>query len=207
MYLVKPLLTKVLMSALTSILISASVLGNGFVVAIIVRFKSLRTVPNIFIGNLALVDLLNSAINLPIQLGYYVLESNWFRGRTLAIVFTFSSRLFVALNLASMLAMITDMYLAISLDLKYFVWKTNQKALIGVSLIWIISIAIVTFLSVPLLDIDLGDAHLREYKVEIFKHGKHFVAAFMVFFIFSAAVLGFLTTRSIKDKKKKVLNL
>ena len=202
----KPLLTKALMSALTSILISASVLGNGIVVAIIARFKSLQTVPNIFIGNLALVNLLNSAINLPIQLGYFVLEDKWFRGRTLAILVTFSSRLFVLLNLASMLAMITDMYLAISLGLRYFVWKTKQKALIGVSLIWIISIVMVTLLSVPLLNIDLGDAHVHEYRAEIFKLGKRFVAAFMAFFI-SAAVLGFLTTRSIKDKKKKVLNL
>ena len=194
------------MGVLTSILTWSSVLGNGFVLALIARFKLLRTVPNIFVGNLALVDLLNSAINLPIQLSYFVLEDKWFRGKTVAIVVTFSNRLFVALNLASMLAMMTDICLAISLDLRYFVWKTKQKALIAVSLIWLISIVMVILLSVPLLDFDLGDAHVTEYRAEIFKQGKHFVAAFMVFFIISAAVLGFLTSRSIKDKKKEVLN-
>ena len=200
----KPLFAKVVMGLLTSILTSASVLGNGFIIAIIARFKSLRTVPNIFIGNLALVDLLNSAINLPIQLIYFVLEHNHFRGRTMAIAVAFSSRLFVFLNLASMLAMMADMYLAISLGLRYFVWKTRQKALIGVCLIWMISIVMVTFLSVPLLDIDLGDAHVRQYRSEIFKQGKHFFAAFTALFIISVAVLGFLTTRTMEDNKKKV---
>ena len=200
----KPILTKVVMGVLTSILSLASVLGNGFVVAIIARFKSLRTVPNNFIGNLALVDLLNSAINLPIQLINSVLEHNQFRGRTMAIAVAFSLRLFVLLNLASMLAMIADMYLAISLGLRYFVWKTNQKALIGVSLIWIISIVIVTLLSVPLLDIDLGDTHIRFYRSEIFKEEKNFIAGFMAFVIICTAVLGFLTTRAIENNKKKV---
>ena len=74
MHQTKPLFTKAVMGVLTSILISAYALGNGFVVAIIARFKSFQTVPNIFIGNLVLVDLLNSTINLPIQFINLVLE-------------------------------------------------------------------------------------------------------------------------------------
>ena len=201
----KPLFAKVVMGLLTSILTSASVLGNGFIIAIIARFKSLRTVPNIFISNLALVDLLNSAINLPITFMSSVLEHNKLRGRAMAIAVAFSLRLFVLLNLASMLATMADMYLAICLGLRYFVWKTKQKVLIGVCLIWIISIMMVTFLSAPLLDIDLGDAHIRFYRSEIFKEEKYFIAGFMAFFIICTAVLGFLTTRAIENNKKKVL--
>lgn len=80
------------MILLTSTLTSSSLLGNGFVLAIIVRFKSLRTVSNILIANLVLVDLLNSAINMPIYIIYSVLEAGWFRGKTLAVATTLLNR-------------------------------------------------------------------------------------------------------------------
>jgi len=63
MYPTKPFSTKIIMSALTGTLSSGAVLGNGLVLAVIARFKSLRTVPNILIANFPLVDLLNAAIN------------------------------------------------------------------------------------------------------------------------------------------------
>ena len=105
------------MSVLTTILTSASVLGNGFVLAVITRFKSLRTVPNILIANLALVDLFNAAINMPSYMIYTVLEAGWFRGKTLGIMTSIFNRVFLVLNLASLLAMtILNTYLAISFD-------------------------------------------------------------------------------------------
>ncbi|KAJ7371220.1 hypothetical protein OS493_027334 [Desmophyllum pertusum] len=196
----KPLLTKVIMSVLTAILTSSSMLGNGFVLAVIGRFKSLRTVPNILIANLAVVDLLNSAVNLPLHL-ITILEASWYRGKTLAIMNSFLNRVFVALNLASMLAMMVNTYLAIAFDFKYFTWKTKKKALVCVFLIWLFSIVMVMLLSIPLLDINIGEANVSEYRAEIFKQGKHFVAAYLSLFIISGGVLSFLTTRSIKKKK------
>ena len=62
----KPLIARVVMILLLTLLASAALLGNGFVLAIIGRFKSLRTVHNILIANLAVVDLLSAAINVPI---------------------------------------------------------------------------------------------------------------------------------------------
>ena len=205
MYEVHSISTVASIGVLATALASCSVTGNGFVIALIARLKSLRTVPNIFIGNLALVDLLNAAINLPIHVIYTVLEDNWFRGQKLAIAVTFSNRLFIVLNLASMLALMTDLYFAISRDLKYFVWKTKKKALIGVFLIWFTSIVTVTLFSISLLDINLGNAQVRVYRAEIFKRGKNFASTIVALFIISAAVLGFLTNRSITEKKKKVV--
>ncbi|KAL9973019.1 hypothetical protein ACROYT_G019424 [Oculina patagonica] len=184
----KQLFTKVVMIVLTIILTSSSVLGNGVVVAVIARFKSLRTVPNILVANLALVDLLNAVVNMPPYLIYTVVEASWFKGKVLAIMTTIFDRLFLILNLASMLAMMTNMYLAISFDLKYLAWKTIKKALVCVFLIWFVSVVLVTLFSIPLLDIDLGDAHVIEYRAEIYKQGKHFVASFMGFLIICGAV-------------------
>jgi len=200
----KPLLTKVAMSVLTTILTSASVLGNGFVLAVIARFKSLRTVPNILIANLALVDLFNAVINMPSYMTYTVLEAGWFRGKTLGILTSIFNRVFLVLNLTSMLAMTINTFLAISFDMKYLAWKSNTKALVCAILIWFISIVTVMLFSVPLFDIDLGDAHVNEYRGEIYNQGKYFVASTMAFFIISGAVICFLTTRAITKKKRKV---
>ena len=194
------------MGVLTVILTLASVLGNGFVLAVIARFKSLRTVPNILFANLALVDLLNGAINLPPKIPLFVLEFSWFRGKTMAIMICISNRLFTMLNLASMLAMMTNMYLAISFGLRYLGWKTNKKALVCTVLIWFISIVTTILSSIPIFDVDLGDALVTEYRLQIFKQEKKFVVSSIVFFLICGTVVCFLTIRAIKRKKREVIN-
>ena len=192
------------MSVLTILLTLASVLGNGFVLAVIARFKSLRTVPNILIANLALVDLFNAAINMPSYMIYTVWEAGWFRGKTLGIMFSIFNRVFLFLNLASMLVMMVNTFLAIPFDIKYLAWKSNTKALVCAIIIWFVSIATVMLFSIPLFDIDLGDAHVREYRREIYEQGKYFVASTMAFFIICGAVICVLTIQVIKKKKRKV---
>ena len=192
------------MGVLTAILTLASVLGNGFVLAIIARFKSLRTVPNILVANLALVDLFNAVSNLPPQMTFFVLEASWFRGKTMAIMTSISIRYFTMLNLASMLAMMTNMYLAISFGLRYLGWKSNKKALVCVVLIWFISFVTVMLSSIPLFEIDLGEAHVSEYRIQMFKQARQFLVSFVAFFLIFGAVVCFLTIRAIKRKKKEV---
>jgi len=75
----KPFSTKIVMTALTGLLSSVVVLGNGSVLAVIIRFKSLRTVPNILIANISLVDFLNAVINTPLYLISSVWETSWFK--------------------------------------------------------------------------------------------------------------------------------
>jgi len=199
MYPAKPFSTNIVMTALTGLQSSVAMLGNGSVVAVIARFKSLQTVPNIFIANLSLVDLLNAAINIPLHLISLVWETSSFKGKTLAIVTTFLSWLFIDLNLTLMLILMANMYSAITFDLKYITWATSEKALLCALLTWLIGTVMVILLSLPLLSIDLGDTHIIEYKAEIYNHGKYFVAAVMAFFVVCGCVIGFLTTRSINS--------
>ncbi|EDO37421.1 predicted protein [Nematostella vectensis] len=53
------------MSLNVSIVI-ATLLGNGSILLLLQRFKSLRTVPNILIANLALIDIFNVVVTLPL---------------------------------------------------------------------------------------------------------------------------------------------
>ena len=191
------------MNMLGAVLMSASVLGNGFVLASIARFKSFRTVPNILVANLAVVDLLHVAVNLPFHM-ISNSEASWYRGQTLAIVTAFLNRVFATLNLASMLAMMANVFLAIAFDFKYLAWKTKKKAIICVLLIWLTSLMVTILGSIPLLNINLADARVRDYRAEIYKQGKYFVGSLTGFSIVCGGVLAFLTTRAIKKNKKKV---
>ena len=200
----KPLFTKVVMSALTGALSSFAVLGNGSILALIARFKSLQTVPNVLIGNLAVVDLFNAVIYMPVQITYAVLEVSWYTGQSLAIATSFLNRLFAILNLGSMLALMANMYFAIGFDLKYFAWKTNKKAVVCACLVWFISTVLAVLSSIPQFRVERGDAPVREYRQKFFKNGRYVFAAFLAFCIIVCAVLGFLTIWSIRKKKKKV---
>ena len=204
MYPVKPFFTKIVMSGLTGLLGSVSALGNGCILAIVARFKSLRTIPNILIANLAVVDLLNAAINMPIYMINTIFEASWFRGKTLAILTSTFDRLYTFLNLASMVALVVNVYFAIEFDLKYFAWKRKTKAVVCAGLIWFIGTVTVVLSSIPLSDIDLGDAHVTEFRGEFFRRAKYFDAPFMAVLIILDGVVGFLTIRSIKKKTAKV---
>lgn len=204
MYPAKPFPTKVFMSALAGFQGFCAVLGNGSVLAVVVRFKSLRSLPNVLIANLSLVDMLNTVINMPLHLISSVWETSWFRGKALAIMTSFFNRLFIILNLASMLALMVNMYVAITFDLKYLVWpkRTNKKAVGWSCFIWAVCTLMVILGSISLGSIELGDAHVIDYRAEIYKQGKYFVASFMAVFVICGGAIGFLTIRSIKKKKQ-----
>ena len=96
------------------------------------------------------------------------------------------------------------MYFAIAFDLKYYVWKSNQKALTCSCLIWFICTVLGLVSCIPLLSIVLGDAPVAEYKPKIFKEGKSFIVPFVAFFVICATVLGVLTVFAIRRNKKQV---
>ena len=92
-------------------------LGNGFVLAVIARFKKLCTFPNILIANLAFADIFNALINVPVYFLWGVLSVDWMKGKILATISVFPHHLFLFLNLVSMLVMMVNVFLAVALDL------------------------------------------------------------------------------------------
>ena len=204
MYLEKPLSVTISMAVLLLLLAVSSAVGNGFVLAILARFKKLRNYANTLIANLALVDLLNSLINLPFYLLYGVLKVSWFKGKTLAFLSSFFNRLFILLNLASMLMLLVNVFLALTFDLRYFTWKTNEKAMAIVLVEWLVCLAVVTLSCLPLFEIDLQNADVLTYRQVIFEKNKTVVASSMTLFILCAIVLGTLVLCSVRRKKLKV---
>lgn len=203
---IKPLNAIISMAACLSTLIISSSLANGLILAVIARFKKLRTIPNILLANAALVDLLNALINMPTYLLYGVLEVSWLKGKTLAILLVYLSRLFILLHLVSTLSLLVNAFLGIAFDFRYFTWKTKQKAICVVVLEWLISFVVLSLFSIPLFDVDLQDAHVYAYRQHIYSQYKTFQATAMTLFIVCAIAVGVLIVFSMRRRKLQVSN-
>ena len=182
-----------------------AVLGNGLVLGIIARFKKLRTFPNILIANLALADFFNAFINIPMYLLYSVLNVKWFRGKTLAMISIFSSSFFTFLNVVSMLVLLVNMFLAIKVDLKYFTWKTNKRAIEIVLVEWLACFIFAVLMSFQCRDVDLQkDASVLTYRSEVLGKGKPIGPVVFSLFVVIAVVLSAMILGSIQKMKRQV---
>lgn len=201
----KPISTKSAMSTLVVSVILTSLAGNGSVLAILARFKALRTFPNILLANLVLVDFLCALVNMPLFLSCYVLEADEFDEETLALAACFLQYGFTILNLASISAMLLDRFLAVYMDFRYYVWKTKKKAVVSAALIWLFSSFSVVLTIQPALDVELADdsSHL-EYRWLIYQAREPYITFTVTFFILSAVGLGIMTTFAIRQKKTQV---
>ena len=181
-----------------------AVLGNGFVLGIIARFKRLRTFANILIANLALVDFSNTLINGPLYLLWGVLKVKWFTGKTLAIISLFLLRLFVLLNVVSMLVLLGNAFLAIALNLKYFTWKTNEKALAIVLGVWMVCVTSAVISLYPHSDTDLQDASVSTYRLAFMNQSNLLFTVIGASFVVTAIVLGVMAYCAIQLRKRQV---
>ncbi|XP_066028416.1 trace amine-associated receptor 13c-like isoform X2 [Pocillopora verrucosa] len=57
-----------------------SIVGNGMICLLLVRFKTLRTVPNILIAHMAVVDILNALTNMPLFIMWYISDVSYLKG-------------------------------------------------------------------------------------------------------------------------------
>ena len=189
---------------LLSLIAVFAVLGNGFVLGIVARFKKLRTFPNILIANLALADFFNVFINIPMYLLYAVLNVKWFRGKTLAMISIFSFSLLTFVNVVSMLVLLVNMFLAITFDLKYFTWKTNKKAFKIVLVEWLVGFICAVLLCLN-CDVDLQkEASVSTYRSEVSDKGKPIAPVIISAFVVIAVVLSAMIFGSIQKMKRQV---
>ena len=187
-----------------SLLTIFAVLGNGYVLRILARFKKLRTFANILIANLALVDFSNALINGPLYLLWGVLKVKWFTGKTLAIISLFLLRLFMFLNVVSMLVLLGNAFLAIALNLKYFTWKTNEKALAIVLGVWMVCFTSASISLYPHSDTDLQDVSVSTYRRSFMNQSTVLFTVIGASFIVTAIVLGVMAYCAIQLRKRQV---
>ena len=152
-------------TSLCLVLILTGVLGNGIICFLMIRFKGLRTIPNILLTNLATVDLLNIIINAPLLILSQVYDLKTLYTKTAAWWMTFLSTLFVQLNVTTMLSLVLDRYLVLAYSFKYTLWRTSRKIFCTICLTWIWPVFFTGCIAIPFYNIELGTKSLYDYLI------------------------------------------
>ncbi|KAK6173960.1 hypothetical protein SNE40_017326 [Patella caerulea] len=116
----------------------AGLVGNAFVILVVVRQRHMRTLTNVFFLNLTIGDLLVLIICIPITLGNY-LYRDWVYGEIMCKVTPFLQGTAVSVSVFSMLAISINRYFAIHIPLKAKLIFSRQNVAIIIVLIWIAS--------------------------------------------------------------------
>ena len=177
-----------------ALVMTGSILGNSVICLLLIRFKTLRTVPNILVVNLSVVDILNAAINMPLMILWYICKVPYLKGRSISWFVVTVYVMFMYLTVFNLTVLAIDRFGAIVLGFRYHSWKTVNKAKVAVVFVWLSAAAYTYGMFTLGLDIDLGDAPVLVYRIHYLKKfGRHFIipgymVPFTVMLILGAAI-------------------
>ncbi|KFQ01353.1 Neuropeptide Y receptor type 2, partial [Haliaeetus albicilla] len=117
-------------------IILLGVIGNSLVIHVIIKFKSMRTVTNFFIANLAVADLLVNTLCLPFTL-VYTLLGEWKLGPVLCHLVPYAQALAVHVSTVTLTVIALDRHRCIVYHLESKISKRISFLIIGVA--WAIS--------------------------------------------------------------------
>ncbi|XP_064085803.1 neuropeptide SIFamide receptor-like [Macrobrachium nipponense] len=115
------------------------VVGNSFVVAVVLRAPRMRTVTNVFIANLAVADLLVNIVVLPTTLIGHTLNA-WVLGLFVCKTVTYLQGVSVSASINTLVAISVDRALAICYPMKCQITSRTCRRIIVV--IWVFSLTI-----------------------------------------------------------------
>ncbi|OCT74550.1 galanin receptor type 1 [Xenopus laevis] len=143
---VKPLLgigiDNVITLVVFGIIFALGVLGNSLVITVLSRNKpgKPRSTTNIFILNLSIADLAYLLFCIPFQSTVYVLPT-WVLGAFICKFIHYFFTVSMLVSIFTLSAMSVDRYVAIVHSRRSSAIRVSRNALLGVVLIWILSIA------------------------------------------------------------------
>ena len=182
-----------------------SIIGNSIICLLLIRFKTLRTVPNILIANLAVIDIINALTNMPLFIMWYICKVSYLKGRSISWFIVTWYVLFMWLTTFNLTVLTMDRYGAIVHGIHYHSWKTINKAKVAVLLVWLLAAAYTYGMFTLGLDIDLGDAPVLIYRKHYLKNfGRHFIIpGYMVPFIIMLT-MGFAIWRTVNLHRRRI---
>jgi hypothetical protein len=131
----------IVIAVVLSIVIIATVFGNLLVAISLFRFRSLRTVSNFLIGNLALSDFLLATTVLPLSTVNECL-GHWVFGRSACNVWLLVDVLCCTASLWNICVIALDRFTATLYPIWYRERRSAQQAMLYVALVWTISSAV-----------------------------------------------------------------
>ena len=182
-----------------------SMIGNSIIFLLLVRFKTLRTVPNILIANLAVIDILNALTNVPLMIMWYICKVPFFKGRSISWLVVSSYVLFMYLTVFNLTVLMMDRYGAIVHGLRYHSWKTINKVKVAVLFVWLLAATYTYGIFSLGLDIDFGDAPVLVYRKHYWKKfGRHFVIPGYLVSFKIMLVMGIAIWRTVRTQRKRI---
>ena len=127
--------------------------GNSLVLFAVLKNENLRNIPDLFITSLAFSDITVCALFLPMSINYFM-QGVSVGGHDDNVIF-FAARSFfghtsIVASATNMFAVTVDRVVAIRFPFKYMAAMTKRRALVGIVVVWIISLAF-GFLYAPML--------------------------------------------------------
>ncbi|XP_051869448.1 neuropeptide Y receptor type 2-like [Pristis pectinata] len=119
-----------------AVIILLGLVGNSLVIHMIVKYKTMRTVTNFFIANLALADLMVDTLCLPFTLVYTLLDE-WKLGALLCHLVPYSQALSVHVSTLTLTVIALDRHRCIVYHLDSHISKKISFVIVAVT--WLVS--------------------------------------------------------------------
>nr|ANO39118.1 GCR317 [Schmidtea mediterranea] len=134
-------LTSIIVPALFGIIFVVGLLGNGLVIAVIIRNGHMRNSTNILISSLAFADLTFIVFCIPLTISIYIYQG-WIWNNFLCMIYQYLTWLTVYCSVYTLVLMSADRYLAIVHPITSVNWRTRNRSLTAVYISWIALIII-----------------------------------------------------------------
>lgn len=175
------------------LLTTVTVLGNGFVIYLIVSTRSLHTMPNWSVLSLAVADLSVGATVFPLL---FALNINNLDGPPIhERVFFLVSRTFAFFSVTNLFVMILDRYVAIVHPLKYLSVIRTRRTIVALAIAWISPIFV---FSLPFaIEIEVQGQFLMLFRVLLFQ-----ILPIIIFIFVTVRI--FLIMRRISKRRSQI---
>ncbi|CAF3324952.1 unnamed protein product [Rotaria socialis] len=129
-----------------AIIFLVGLIGNIFVIIVIIKFRRMRTLTNRFLLNLAISDLLATLICIPPN-AYHHYDKRWIFGEFFCRFVPFIQGTSVAVSIFTLMAVSVDRFIAIHKPIHSKLLCTSTRIFAIIAIIWITSF----FLMIPLI--------------------------------------------------------
>jgi len=141
----------IILSVLCAVASAIGTLGNSLVLLAVLKNENLRNIPDLFITSLAFSDITVCALFLPMSIYYFSVSAG---GQNDNIIFDSARSFFghtsMVASATNMFAVTVDRVIAIRFPFKYMAAMTKRRALVGIVIVWMLSLAF-GFLYAPML--------------------------------------------------------
>ena len=121
-----------------------SSVGNGLTLFVIIRSRTLHDVTGIFLANLAVADLLQSILGMPL-IATSAFHNKWIFGDVLCTLSGITNSLFCITSMLTLSAISVDRWLAIVYPLHHQTFLTVSRAKCIIIYVWVQALLVALF--------------------------------------------------------------